>query len=216
MDKKYWETYYKTHRTPDHPSLFAQFVHKNYLSGQTLDLLELGCGNGRDSIFFARHGLLVWAVDQISSEIGFLNQGQLEPNVKFLVADFTDLVLQKVFACIYSRFTLHSILEKDEVRVLNWCYHHLLPQGILCVEARSVHDPKLQVGQRLSDNENVVDGHYRRYFYLDRFQTRLRDAGFAILFAEERCGFAPFDDEDPPIVRVVARRVSSPSSINLS
>ncbi|WP_052058198.1 class I SAM-dependent methyltransferase [Helicobacter jaachi] len=37
-------------------------------------LLELGCGNGRDALYFAKHGIAVIAIDQVQEEIAFLQE----------------------------------------------------------------------------------------------------------------------------------------------
>lgn len=51
-DKKYWSEYYSTHQKPTGESTFAQFVESRLDDNKTL--IELGCGNGRDSVFFAK------------------------------------------------------------------------------------------------------------------------------------------------------------------
>lgn len=70
MDKSYWKQFYQKHTKSDKRSLFARFVYENYLAKQNFisfvkkgfhfkqtRLLELGCGNGRDALFFAKKGL---------------------------------------------------------------------------------------------------------------------------------------------------------------
>ena len=41
---------------------------------------------------------------------------------------------------------------------------------------------------------------------MEELLIRLMDAGFGIKYAEENTGFAPFEDTDPYIIRVVACR----------
>ncbi len=38
----------------------------------TISLLELGCGNGRDALFFAKNKIQTTAIDQVSEEISYL------------------------------------------------------------------------------------------------------------------------------------------------
>jgi len=58
MDKKYWEQYYFSQNATNKPTLFAQLILKNHLkAGDTL--IELGCGNGRDSIFLHKTTLVL-------------------------------------------------------------------------------------------------------------------------------------------------------------
>ncbi len=50
MDKKYWNEYYKKDNAPKQPSYFAMNIV--YMLKPNKKMLELGCGNGRDSVFF--------------------------------------------------------------------------------------------------------------------------------------------------------------------
>jgi tRNA1(Val) A37 N6-methylase TrmN6 len=54
-------------------------------------LIELGCGNGRYSVFFCKNNINVVAVDQVDSEIEFLNENYANENIEFVCDDFTNL-----------------------------------------------------------------------------------------------------------------------------
>ena len=204
MDKKYWENYYETHSLPAKPSLFARFALENYMESEG-NLIELGCGNGRDSIFFAENNITVYAIDQVKKEIDLLSDEYAMNGLTFLQGDFTQLDFDGPYTYIYSRFTLHSVSEEQEMNVLQWGRKSLSKTGVFFIEVRSVNDEKLQEGERLSANENLVDGHYRRYFELDIFREKLEMIGYEILYAEERTGFAPHPSEDPPVIRIVCK-----------
>ena len=66
----FWENYYSNHQIPTDESFFARFVMPFLNEGDTL--FEIGCGNGRDSVFFAKQGMKVTAFDQCEKEVGFL------------------------------------------------------------------------------------------------------------------------------------------------
>jgi ubiquinone/menaquinone biosynthesis C-methylase UbiE len=120
MDKNYWEEYYRARNAELKPSLFARYVFEQYCTSDT-ELIELGCGNGRDSVFFANGGLNVTAVDECESEIKFLNARykHLE-NCTFLSADFSAMNdVEKTFDIVYSRFTLHSVSKEQERNTLS-------------------------------------------------------------------------------------------------
>lgn len=55
------------------PSPFAQAVLSDMLI-RGGDILELGCGNGRDSIFFAKHGLRVTAIYASDAIVNYLKR----------------------------------------------------------------------------------------------------------------------------------------------
>lgn len=66
----YWDQYYKNHLCPEEPSLFAQYVATLVEPGRRM--IELGCGNGRDAVYFASRGLDVVALDTSKTAIAEL------------------------------------------------------------------------------------------------------------------------------------------------
>ena len=150
-DKKYWSEYYSNNQKPTDASSFAVFVQEKLEKGKTL--IELGCGNGRDSVYFAGHGVNVIAVDQVDDEIDYLNENYAGDNLCFVCDDFTNLVETaddrikgNSFDYIYSRFTFHSINEGKEDRTLDWISEHL--DGLFFLEARSLKDPMFKKGRK--------------------------------------------------------------------
>lgn len=203
-DIKYWEKFYKNNNKPFEPSEFAKFILP-YLENNK-KLIELGCGNGRDSIFLSKK-TNVLGVDQVNNEIEFLNKEFKNDNLLFLSMDFTNLDVDDKFDYVYSRFTLHSIDEEAENRVVNWVSNNLNNNGLFFVEARSINDTLYNTGTRISGNENFTD-HYRRYMDKDIFISKLENLGFEIIYCIESNGLAVYKDEDPKIVRIISKKNS--------
>ena len=67
MDKSYWESYYTKIQKPFDSSTFAKFVLNKMTPNQTI--IDLGCGNGRDSIYFSENKIRTLGVDQSSVAI---------------------------------------------------------------------------------------------------------------------------------------------------
>ena len=68
----YWNKFYEENGVIHQPSSFARYIEDRYFeNGKTL--LELGCGNGRDAIFFAEKGKRVSALDLSSQAIQSLS-----------------------------------------------------------------------------------------------------------------------------------------------
>ena len=211
-DKQYWENYYKKNSKPTKPSSFAIFA-SNYLDDNKT-LVELGCGNGRDSIYFADK-LNVIAIDQVQCEMEYLNRAHKTETVTFIADDFTDLKnvegankkeLDKKIDYIYSRFTFHAINEKKENRTLDWIESVLDEDGMFLLEARSMKDPMFKQGNALSENENFTD-HYRRYMDLDKIVEKLESREFEIIFKIEDNDLAVYKDDNPYVIRIIAKKL---------
>jgi cyclopropane fatty-acyl-phospholipid synthase-like methyltransferase len=201
--KEYWEGYYKNNPDPFGESQFARFVAGFLNQGESL--YELGCGNGRDSMFFGKKGVEVVAFDQCENEIGYLESKNEMPNLHFESGDFTNLGNRTKVNHIYSRFTLHSVSEDKEVDTLAWAYNHLLSRGFLFVEIRGVNDDLYGKGEKVGIDE-FVTSHYRRFVVFEDFVQRIQRAGFEVIYKIESKGLAPHGDDDPAVIRVVGRR----------
>lgn len=187
-DQTYWQNFYTSFNYLE-PSTFAKFITPYLSKGRIIDL---GCGNGRDSLYFAQLGLDVVAIDSGSS----LNYDCID----FRQDDFTNLP-DESFDFIYSRFTLHAIDKIGEQRILEWCKHNLNKNGKLFIEARTIRDEIYGIGQSLPDNAWLSD-HYRRFLDPTILQKQLEDLGFKVLYIDEG-QFSPFGESNPMLVRVV-------------
>ena len=201
--KEYWEGYYAENPDPFNESMFARFVSGFLNKGDSL--YELGCGNGRDSIFFGNKGVHVVAFDQCEKELDYLASQNTNPNVYFESGDFTNLGNRKFVNHIYSRFTLHAVSEDKETAALAWSFEHLLPGGLIYIEIRGVNDDLYGEGEKVGQDEFVTT-HYRRFVVFEEFVQRVESAGFNILYKLESRGLAPHGEDDPAVIRVVGRR----------
>ena len=206
MDKEYWKEFYENRRGYINPSLFAEFVLDNFLKSNE-SLVELGCGNGRDSVFFSNNDIHVLAIDQCPQDVLRLISQNKSPFLDYLCADFTNLESLGVFDNIYSRFTLHSITEEQENKVLKWILSSLKSKGKLFIEVRGVLNELYKKGKPVTDEKNayVFNDHYRRFLNNTVFCKKLNEH-FNIIYNEEKKGFAPFDNEDQTFLRIVCEK----------
>ncbi len=205
MDKEYWEEYYINHRSPGNPSPFAEEIIK-HLSAKS-SLLELGCGNGRDAVYFSNYGIHVTGIDQAKVEIDYLNSNYANENLKFICDDFTQITkINGLYDSVYSRFTFHAISEKQEDRVLHWTKENLKSGGLFFLEVRSVKDVLFNEGIAVDDEKNVkITSHYRRFSEFKEIKQKLIDQGFNILFSLEDDNLAIHENENPIIIRIIAK-----------
>ncbi len=207
MDKEYWKNYYEQHNAPLQPSSFAKYILEHYLRDKE-SLIELGCGNGRDSIFFARHNIDVTAIDQHEDETKILAPHEKLNSLTYYGKDFTKLGNIGYFNHIYSRFTLHSISETEENDVLSWAHAYLKDGGYLFIEARGKLNELYKLGSPVPNQPDayVYENHYRRFIDINVLNKKLIDLGFTILLSEEKRGFAPFKETDYIFTRIIAKK----------
>lgn len=205
-DTEYWNAYYKTDHDIKHPSLFAQEIEQLLLKSK--NILELGCGNGRDSLYFAQKGLNVTAIDASDEVIEQLKRENDEENICFICDDFvsSSAIYSGQYDYVYSRFTLHAINKEQESEVLRNVHKVLKEGGSFFIEVRSVNDELYGCGQKVAPDSYIFDGHFRRFIKIENLIGELKQIGFTIVSALEQRGFAPYKDSDPPIIRIIARK----------
>lgn len=202
-DTAYWDRYYKTGICSTEPSLFARYVVQQMEPGRKL--IELGCGNGRDAVYFSQKGMKVTAIDLSAQAITTLLEQEIE-NVCFVLGSFVENEVHKTnsYDYAYSRFTLHAIDEEQENLLLDNVYKGLQPGGKFFIEVRSIHDPIYGLGEPAGLSAWIYNDHYRRFAVLERLTEKLTVHGFRVEYAKEDTGFAPDGDDDPPVIRIIA------------
>ena len=207
-ENKYWKWYYDRNKTPFTPSPFAHHVIKHYAQ-ENHSLIELGCGNGRDAIYFANKGLNVLAYDLCEEEIEFLSRNYPHPNLEFKVDDFTNLGKSLKCSLVYSRFTIHSISYKGQTAVLNWVSNILLDKGYFLLEARGKQNELFKKGVPVEDEQDayIYNNHYRRFLDFSETCKTLESIGLKIVEASEKNGFSPINGNDETLIRIVAQNI---------
>ena len=199
----HWRSFYSADAAPGSPSPYAQSVEA--LLRSATRILEIGCGNGRDAAFFVSRGHDVTAIDRsqeaVEAAAGKASSGRL------LVGTLPELKdqLGSNFDAAYSRFVLHAMPLAEEEALLDALPHVLVPGGRLFIECRSINDPMSRLGEVLSPTERI-HGHYRRFIVLDELKARLVARGFCIDEEVESVGLAVHGEEDPVVIRIIARK----------
>jgi adenylylsulfate kinase-like enzyme/2-polyprenyl-3-methyl-5-hydroxy-6-metoxy-1,4-benzoquinol methylase len=202
----HWQTYYAANQGELSPSPFAEYVQSGVLRPGSR-LLEVGCGNGRDSAFFAQAGYDVVAIDTSSAAIDLCRNKHKSSRLNFLASSISDLKLDELgrFDAVYSRFVLHAMTQSEEALFLSRAATALKPGGYLLIECRSINDPLALLGEAISPTERI-HGHYRRFIVLNELVQKLKEARFELESIEESKGLAMYKDEDPVVIRAVARK----------
>lgn len=207
MSKKndYWEQYYgfKTESSPpEAPSQFAAFIASE-IKGIDTTIVEFGCGNGRDSLFFANLGYRVIGVDS-SEEAIKLSSLRAPENAKFLCAQVETPSLQQMCAqiigdkdedvTVYARFFIHAIDESAQTSFLQLASGLIKKGERLALEFRTEKDER---------QAKVTPAHYRRFIKLTEFILTASRSGLEAKYAVEGFGFAKFRSDDAHVARVI-------------
>ena len=207
MNKDYWTDIYKHNKINHYEcSSFAKFIKDRY---NTIDnIVDLGCGNGRDSCFFASHGIYTIAIDQSTHSI---NNNPIYENTKHALQviqdDFVNFDYSKIEADLfYSRFTLHSITSHDEDVLLKSVKENLSEGGMFAIEARTTKDPKFRIGKHISDTTYFNDGHTRRFIDSQEFLNEVLSLGFKIRYFNEQDNLSIYKDDNPVLMRIILEK----------
>ena len=129
-------------------------------------------------------------------------------NARFVCGDFiaSDVHQPDSYDNAYSRFTIHAINQKQETMLLKTMFRALKPGGKFFIEVRSVNDPLYGKGKAVERNAFFYDNHYRRFIVRDELAHRLENCGFRVEYVKEQTGFAPYGNDDPPVIRIAAAK----------
>ena len=204
-DIQYWNNYYSGNRTEiSEPSAFALYCALQMKQGKKL--IDLGCGNGRDSLYFCKSGLKVTAVDSAQTAINVIDSHGLP-----VFAVCNDFIHTKALDCMdydyaYARWTIHAISQKQQNELLPRVFGALSKGGLFFIEARTINDAKYGDGKPLGENEFFFDNHYRRFIDPCVFLRQMKDTGYSISYSEESDIFSVVGDDAPTLLRVVGMK----------
>jgi SAM-dependent methyltransferase len=164
-------------------------------------ILELGCGQGRDTLFLAQNGMEVTALDY--SETGLC---QIKDRASVMGLD-TSVVLKVGDAraglpfpdgwfdgCFSHMFFTMQLTEKELAFILSEVLRVLRPGGLNIYSVRNVHDPHFGKGKHFGEDmwQNPL-GFVVHFFSEDKI--RRLATGYDVLWIKE------FDDPSPPFTK---------------
>jgi SAM-dependent methyltransferase len=207
----YWDGFYAgsaSGRVPDQPSAFAQWVDRQLPVGQ--EVVELGFGTARDSLFFARGGRAVQGFDFAESAVAHARSQAEEhaPTSQFSVLDlYDDLEVSRVAEslssatvarAVYARFLVHSLEEAGRANLLR------LSAGVLAGGAGGELFLEFRTGKDLGQVHLFGDNHFRMFIDPMTVELEIEALGGEVTYREEGCGLAVYKTEDPHVARLVA------------
>ena len=198
-EKEYWNKFYTDIVSDKHltiPSQFAAFV-----LGETNDvgaIIEFGCGNGRDSAFFARHGKKVIALDLSMDGIAINKKIYSDiSNLDFEVCDVTKSLPDLGFnldvpKSIYARFFIHALKSDGIAKFFNNCAKLMSSGDQLFLEYRTTED---------TDRIKTTAFHYRNFLDVNEVEKLLTACQLKTSYFTKGIGYAKWKDDDAFVAR---------------
>jgi SAM-dependent methyltransferase len=203
-----WEGFYRS-RGADVSTEASPFVR--WVADRETDRLpvvDIGSGNGRDALFFARRGHDVHGVDFAHSAVG-RSRAHARKDGLGATFDLTNLYdLRQVLALgtrlahgpsrvvLYARLLLHTLDPAGVASLWLLASMALRRGGRLYLEFVTTED---------NTTHHVFGKQFRRPLDPGTVVREIEQAGGRIDYREEGTGLAPYGDEDPHVCRMVAR-----------
>jgi len=210
-EKKYWNSYYERISSDLKkssklvPSQFAAFVLSEF--SEKKRFIDVGCGNGRDSFFFADHGKDVIGIDGSSVAVETCSREAEEKkynNLQFKNVNLLDkaeciAVANQLHegwgdAIIYARFFLHAITDEAEDNFLGFCKQIMGQNCRMCVEFRTNKDELLI---------KETAAHYRRFIDPIALIEKLDALDMSVSYFAEGFGFAKYKEDNAYVARMI-------------
>ena len=207
-NEKYWNKYYRSKRKINLASNFAKFIKKKFLKRKDI-ILDVATGNGRDSFFLSKHTKFVYGIDKSKvaidinkKKIDYLNLKNI--SFKHLGSQSIKLFKKKV-TFIYARFFIHAISEKIENKFLNDLKKYFRKNVTVGLEFRTTDDKLINRGIKIGKNERFFT-HYRRFVDLKKFEKKLEDKNFKILYKKKGLNLSKTSKENPYLCRLIIKQ----------
>tara|TARA_B100000795_G_scaffold269598_1_gene259510 strand:- start:2580 stop:3218 length:639 start_codon:yes stop_codon:yes gene_type:complete len=207
-NKDFWNKYYLKNKklTIPSPSSFASFFYKKFLKKND-SIIEIGCGNGRDTFHFYKKTKKIIAIDQSKSAINknIKLSKKLLKKINFVNCDFEKINknYKKNIDFLYARFFLHTINLRQEnvlIKQINSIKANCNIKIVL--EFRTSKDKLKDKGKVLSKNTSFTD-HYRRFINVDNFLKKLKKNNFKVIYIKQGINLSKTKNDNPHLCRLV-------------
>ena len=154
-------------------------------------VLDLGCGNGRHAVYFAREGFRAAGIDVSEHAIAWASDwAQREHlDIDFRVGDIANLPYpDQSFDVVVSHGVLDHVPVEIAQRAVNEVHRVLRPTGLFYCDLRCSDDFEYGVGTEVARNTFVVGhgfekGLVQHFFTLEEIRS-LFDGQFRIIYSE--------------------------------
>jgi SAM-dependent methyltransferase len=207
-----WEKVYSENTSffGDDPSHFARIFYDKFTQSSDIKIiLELGCGQGRDTLFFAAKRFQVYALDSSKIGIESVNSKAKESGLSSITLkhwdakqglpfdnDFFDVVYSHMFFNMGFNYQDLQYLFKEVNRTLK-------VNGFHSFSVRSDNDKFYQKGKEIDSGVFEINGFQIRFFTKKEIEDLARENKFEISEILEEY------EEPVSLYLVISRKISN-------
>ncbi len=141
---------------------FASRAYQYIKAGNYSTILDLGCGDGRDSIYFTRKGLKVTALD--FSPVAINRLKIQKPAIHWILGDIRNIEFkEKSFDVVYAHLSLQYFDDKTTHQIIANIYKILSDNGLLFIKCKSTADQLYGQGEKVGEDMFWKE-HLRHFF----------------------------------------------------
>lgn len=168
--KEVWESLYaKKGRYGLEPCLFAIEALKWFKKTKGAKILDLGGGEGKDSIFFAKNGCEVFCLDFSEKAVKSCKENAVENKVqKFVHPILYDMFKHlkfddNTFDVVFAHLSLHYFDDETTTKIFDEIHRVLKSGGLLFVKVKSTKDSLYGKGKKVGEDMYELN-HVRHFF----------------------------------------------------
>lgn len=179
--KSHWNNAHKEQWLRSHSSTQTKYAEEvNAVIKSNSKILELGCGEGNDSIYFATQGHSVVATDFSDIVISQNSEKYTHSNLDFMELDISQPFRfeDETFDVVYARLSLHYFTNEQTSSIFREIRRVLKNGGTLHFMCKSVDDSIYGKGAMIEADMYELDGHIRHFFSKDYVRKLLLDNGY--------------------------------------
>jgi len=180
-NRQVWQD--KWHSRTEPINDFAKQLVSELGEGKSRKLLDLGCGNGMDTLYFAEQGYNVTAVDVSESGIKMLQERLDEaslPNIFAVLHDISQPLAypSSSFDVVYAHLSLHYFDDETTRQIIQNIHQLLATNGMFFIRCKSVDDPLYGKGE--NEGEDMFRSDHLRHFFREEYMRSILE-NFEIL-----------------------------------
>ena len=220
-DVEYWEVFYKKFGLLDQSS-FAELVAG--LVPRPNLILDLGCGNGRDALYFARETQAhILALDSSKVAIQKLKTETQIAGIESLISaeqydfesdsmlEFDEAIFMNSLAeqtiVVYARFLIHALTEEGEEgfwRLVDSLLARDPASLYLALEYRTPRDAELP---------KQTPSHYRRYAEPAEIRAKAEKRGLSVFLEKEATNLSVYGSDNAFLCRQLFKTPDNSSAV---